>query len=308
MYILSQPDLKLSDTQPQRVQPPPARPPLARSGRAGWLQPGSFRSGSLPGSPAKPVKSLGALVRRYPARPLGWGELLALACLGSLGVLAPLGYGLWQTQVIQASHGLVAAQVASRIWYILALLALVCFGWLVIVRLAAQRAFVAVHENGLALRKSWGALSRWRWSAISGLASEHSEHYFLGLRLGTRYRAVLVPTTGKPVRLPDGLANYPELISQLKAILYPRLLPDLEANLQAGQSLYFGPLAISCQGLSHRAQRWTWAEVQHFDIQNGLLEINTRPERKLRFPTSQIPNLELLLQLVSQCAPTRAPA
>ena len=281
---------------------------MTRSERARLEQASSSRSGAPSGTPARPGKSLGALVRRYPARPLGWGELLGLAGLGCLAVLAPLGSGLWQTQVIQASHGLVAAQSTSREWYVLALVGLVCFGWLVIVRLAAQRAIVAVHENGLALRKAWGRPRGWRWNAISGLANEHSEQYLLGLRLGTRYRAVLVPTTGKPVRLPNGLASYPELISQLKAILYPRLLPDMEASLQAGQSLYFGPLGISSQGLSNGTQRWTWAEVQHFDIQNGLLEIDTLPERKLRFPAGQIPNLELLLQLVSQCAPAQAPA
>ena len=308
MSILSQPDLKLSDTQPQRVQPSAAKAPGTRSERARLAPASSSRSGSSPGKSPGPAKGLGARLRRYPTRPLGWSELLLLASLGGLGVLAPLGYGLWQEQVIQATHGLVAAQAASRNWYILALLALVCFSLLVIVRLAAQRGFVAVHKNGLVLRKSWGALKRWRWSAISGLSSEHSEQYFLGLRLSTRYRAALIPTTGKPVRLSDGLASYPELISQLKAILYPRLLPDLQANLQAGQSLYFGPLAISCQGLSHGAQRWTWADLQHLDIQNGLLEINTRPERILRIPTNQIPNLELLLQLVSECAPDRASA
>ncbi|HWQ84457.1 MAG TPA: DUF6585 family protein, partial [Anaerolineales bacterium] len=119
---------------------------------------------------------------------------------------------------------------------------------------------------------------------------------------------VLAPTTGKLLRLPDGLENYPELISQLKACLYPRLLPGLEANLQAGKSLFFGPLAISPRGLVSGSQRWKWEDVETFDVQNGWLEIKTAPKQTLRFPASQIPNVELLLQLVPQCAPERASA
>lgn len=251
---------------------------------------------------------MGALLRRYNAHPLSWGELLHLAILGGLAVLAPLEYGAWQEQVVQAERGVVAAQAASQQWYWLALFALAIFSLLVIVRLMARRGFVAVHENGLALRKTWGKVRRLGWNAITGLSGEQSEQYFLGWRVGVRYRAVITPTTGRLVRLPDGLENYPELLSQLKASLYPRLLPGLEANLQAGKSLYFGTLAISPRGLVNGGQRWSWAEVSHFEVNNGWLEITTQAGHPLRFPASQIPNLELLLQLIPQCAPERAMA
>ena len=110
------------------------------------------------------------------------------------------------------------------------------------------------------------------------------------------------------MRLPAGLENTPELISQLKACLYPRLMPGFEANLQAGKSLYFGPLAISPRGLACGSQRWPWVEVEYFDIQNGCLEVKAGSRRALHFSAGQIPNLELLLQLVPQCASPRPAA
>lgn len=301
MFILSQPEIKLSDTQPQHAQH--AQPRQA--------QPGPERARRPNAAPAvTPArkKGLGKLIQRYNARPLSWGGLLRLSLLGCLAVLGPLAYGLWQGQVIQAERGIVAAQAASQDWYWLALAALVVFALLVVVRLAARRSFVAVHENGVAIRQIWGKVRILGWSAITGLASEQSEQYFLGWRTGTRYRATLTPTTGKSVRLPGGLEQTPELISQLKACLYPRLLPGLEASLQAGKSLYFGPLAISRRGLVSGSQRWSWEEVEYFDIQNGRLEIKTAPKRSLRYSTGEIPNLELLLQLVPLCAPERAAA
>ena len=150
MCILSLPEHKLSDTQPQRVQPALARPSQGRGPRA-----------SMPptAAPAK-SKGLGGLVRRYNARRMSWGELLSLSVLGCLGVLGPLGYGIWQGQVVQAERGIVAAQAASQNWYWLALAGLGVFGLLVIVRLMARRGFVAVHENGLALRQTWGPVRR----------------------------------------------------------------------------------------------------------------------------------------------------
>ena len=304
MFILSQPETKLSDTQPQHAQ-------QAQRAQPRQAQPGPERARRPNAAPAvTPArkKSLGKLIQRYNARPLSWGGLLRLTLLGCLAVLGPLAYGLWQGQVIQAEHGIVAAQAASQDWYWLALGSVVVFGLLVVVRLAARRSFVAVHENGVAIRQTWGKVRILGWSAIAGLASEQSEQYFLGWRMGTRYRSTLTPTTGKPVHLPGGLEKTPELISQLKACLYPRLLLGLEASLQAEKSLYFGPLAISPRGLVCGSQRWSWEEVEYFDIQNGVLEIKTGPKRSLRYATGEIPNLELLLQLVPLCAPERAAA
>lgn len=308
MSILSQPERKPSATQPLRAQN------ARRALNAGRAQPRPAKPGPEPArrlnaapaaAPAK-NKGLGRLLLRSNARPLSWGGLLRLSLLGCLAVLGPLAYGLWQGQVIQAERGIVAAQAASEDWYGVALAALVIFSLLVIVRLRARRGFVAIHENGVAIRQTWGKVRILGWSAIAGLASEQSEQYFLGWRLGLRYQATLIPTTGKPMHLPAGLEKTPELISQLKACLYPRLLPGLEASLQAGKNLYFGPLSISPHGLVSGSQRWSWAEVQYFDIQNGWLEIKGPPRGALRFAAGAIPNLELLLQLVPQCAPERA--
>ena len=299
MFILSLPDRTLADTQPQRAQPVKKNSPVPTVRPAAPF---------ISDSAARPAQSkgMGNLARGYPARPLRGGELARLLVLGCLAGLGPLGYGLWQARVIQAERGVVAAQSASQVSYGLALVGVGVFGLLVILRLAAKRGFVAVHENGLAVRHAWGP-ARWlSWNAISGIASEQDAQYFLGWQVGVRYRATLFPTTGKAVRLPDGLEDYPELISRLKASLYPRLLPSLAADLQAGKNLYFGRLAISRRGLTCGGRRWTWAEVEYLDIRNGRLEIKPAAQRVLRFSCAQIPNLELFMQLVPQCAPERA--
>lgn len=235
-------------------------------------------------------------------------------------MLAPLGYGLWRYESAYTQYGPAAAEAWSSNWFLLSGLLLLGFLFLLYRRMRLSRRFVAVHKEGLSLNLPSGILPAGtrtyslRWGQIAGIATDTVQERFLGLDLGVTSQAVLFPNLGRPVRLDSSLQRQPELVSRIKAGLYPRLLPGLSERLQAGQWLMFGPLSI--QGGALRLLRaWPatrlvvpWSQVNRIDVRSGYLTIelkdpptqNHSGRGPLRIAISQIPNLEILLQLVQQ--------
>ncbi len=263
----------------------------------------------------------GSFIARYRARPLSWGEFLRLASLGAAAVLAPLLYSAWLYRSNLLRYGSVAAERWSTPWLALSLAALALFALLVVIRLAALRRSVEVFQKGL--RLNLGKRSFLPWAQLAGVSTEVRAAGGLAAGEKLRYRVRLHPTTGRAIPLEEHTEKLPELLSQIKAHLYPRLLPALQAEFQQGRWLHFGEIAISSQGLrlgaDHRRRlELSWAEVQSMQVQGGQLTIAytppgkgvgaSQPEqsnhhtalRQRRLETGEIPNIELLLQLIQQ--------
>jgi hypothetical protein len=265
----------------------------------------------------RPESDLGPLVYLYRGRQIGRGDMLTLFLPFTVAILAPLIYGLWRAYSSAVHYGPLAASDWSRPWFILAGLAFALFLLVLAYRLYLARRFVAVHKGGLHLNMPAGRgmnlLQPFKltWGEIAGIATDATREQFLGLPTRQRLRAVLYPNVGKPVRLDDSLQNLPELISRIKASLYPRLLPSLRAGFEAGQWLYFGEVAIQRQGLrtgratsSNHPTAIPWSHIQSISIQSGYLMVEFKEYSTLpgvqQILVSRIPNLELLLQLVQQ--------
>ena len=253
-------------------------------------------------APLSIKKSLGGLIRVFRHRPLGWIEAVSLILPGGLAVLTPLFYGFGRGRYAASYFGPVAADQWSQPWYILAGLAFVIFLLAVIYRLRRSRQYVAVYTGGL--RLSLAERGVLRWEQIAGISTDTISYHFLGISTQSHLRGVIYPNTGKPIHLSNAIQDLPELLTILKAKLYPRLLPNLQANLNSGQWLHFGRLAIQNRGiklLGHmlkQDQTIPWSHVTHVDVNSGFLvvELSDRPQVKL--PVSQIPNIELLIQLI----------
>jgi hypothetical protein len=240
------------------------------------------------------------MVASYRWRPLRRFELLALLLLGALAVFLPLAYGYLRMQYAATNYGPAAAQAWSQPWYALSGAAVLCALILFLLRWMASRRRVAVHQRGLVL-----AASRKKfipWSELEGVAFGSTQTHFLGIPLRNRQTARLYPAVGKPIRLPDSVENMAELLTRIKAALYPRLLPRMQAAFEAGKTLYFGSLAITQSNLRLAGEEpmrsLPWEQIAHIGVQSGMLEIHLTSEEKIRMPVQDIPNLELLLQII----------
>jgi hypothetical protein len=207
----------------------------------------------------------------------------------------PLLYGRHvYNQAIQ--NGPVAAARISFPWYLLALTALLVFAVLIVYRLWLTRRFVAVHQRGIVLNLGRGRSLP--WGHITGIAVGYSQEYLLNHPLASGFRAWLVPGVGKIIQLDERLEDLPELVTRLKAHLYPRLLPALQADFQARKWVHFGPLAVHNQAVRLQERAISWVEVKNLTIQDGDLIVELVEGRSHRFPVWSIPNVELLLQLI----------
>jgi hypothetical protein len=264
------------------------------------IAPNHMTSTTVPSSNSKP---LGASIHIFRHRQLGWLEALTLMLPGGLAVLLPLFYGYGRARFGTERFGVVAAEQWSRPWYLLACIAFIVFLLVAIIRIRDSSKYIAVHIGGL--RLNLGNNRSLSWEQIAGVSTETVRYEFLGIKWSPRMRGVIFPSAGKPIRLTNAIQDLPELLSILKARLYPRLYPDLQANLHNGQWLHFGPLAIQRKGikfLNHirfkQEQPIPWSQVTHVDVNSGFLVVELSDQPRLKLPVSQIPNIELLIQLI----------
>lgn len=240
----------------------------------------------------------GPVIAAFRGRQINGRDWLTLFLPGILAVLAPAGYGLWKAYQAYTRYGPAAADQWSRPWYGLALAALLCFGLALVFRLRQARRRVSIHKQGLQVGHSRQQFLPWR--SLKGVSTSITRLTFLGLPLGMRYSAVLYPSTGRPVRLTQSIQGLPELISRIKASLYPRLLPHLRVEFDSGSWLNFGPVSIHTTALRLRSRQFPWTAVRRLTVNAGDLVIEFEGKHPERLPASQVPNLELLLQLVQE--------
>jgi hypothetical protein len=274
-------------TVPVRVKPA-GKPPAPR-------KPAAF---------AKQDTKLGRQIAVYRSRPLGWRDAYIILLPGLLGVLAPYSYAVWLYEQSMRQHGPVAAEQWSKPWFWLAWGALAAFLLLLILRFLDLRRFAAVYARGIQLRPGIMRTHNLRWEQISGVALSMTQNVFLRSRGHTHLRAVIYPNLGGQIRLDERLNNLPELISRIKASLYPRMLPGMKADFQAGKWLYFGPLAVQASALSLQQGKISWEQVENLHVKDGYLAVSwaegQEPVRDERIPIAKIPNLELLLQIIRE--------
>ena len=260
-----------------------------------------------PRKPAAFVKQdtkLGRQLAVYRSRPLGWRDAYIILLPGLLGVLAPYSYAVWLYEQSMRQHGPVAAEQWSKPWFWLAWGALAAFILLLILRFLDLRRFAVVHARGIQLRPGVLRTHNLRWEQISGVALSMTQNVFLRSRGHTHLRAVIYPNLGGQIRLDERLHNLPELISRIKASLYPRMLPGMIADFRAGKWLYFGPLAVQAKALSLQQGEISWEQVENLQVKDGYLAVSwtegQEPVRDKRIPIAKIPNLELLLQIIRE--------
>ena len=91
-----------------------------------------------------------------------------------------------------------------------------------------------------------------------------------------------------------------ELIARIKGKVYPHLLPTLRADLRSGKNLYFGPIVVDQKRLNLQGKTYPWEQVNLINLCKGHLVIKFRNRRDQKIPVEQIPNIELLIQLIQE--------
>ncbi len=241
-------------------------------------------------------EGLGPLLTIYRSPSLSLRSSIFLFILVGTSVLTPLGYGLYIVYYGYTKHGLAAAVTWGKAWF---LISIITFSLALILILLLRRSIaeVFIYKNGLKLRKSRWSTKIFHWDQLSGISTTIIQENFFNRTLQTRYHATLYPSQGKPVQIDDHLENLPELITRIKAHLYPKLLPKLRTAFKSDERVPFGPIVIQSHSLSIRSQQIPWDQVLRVTVQDARLVIELK-NKIYRVPASVIPNLELLFQLI----------
>ncbi len=245
-------------------------------------------------------KSLGRVIATYRYRRTTRLWRWVYPGLAVVAVVAPFLHAIQRYNYGYTNHGESAAVAWSRPWFILAGFALLTALLSLAVRLRLAQRFIAIHQHGITLALSHK--QAYRWEQLSGLVTEIRQPRLFGLSLQPKYRAVLIPNLGAPIRLSTALENLPDLLTRIKANLYPHILPDLKEQFIAGKWVYFGPIAIQRNYLRLRQRQIPWNQINQIRIDQGYLVIELHDLPRQRLAIGKIPNWEILLELIKMGA------
>jgi hypothetical protein len=155
------------------------------------------------------------------------------------------------------------------------------------------------------------------WEQITGIATAVIQEQFLNIPLRLYHLAILYQTSGAPVIFMETVQDVPEMIEKLKEKYYPYLRPRLELQSAGGQPLWFGPLMIQSDALyvprrvanndyyvtlpdQINSRPIPWKDINYLAVQCGLLVVKSSNYGTKHIPVSQIPNLEILLDIIEQ--------
>jgi hypothetical protein len=236
----------------------------------------------------------------YEARPpgAGWRDFILLLLPVMLLVIALAGYAFWLWDSTNQRFGPAAALAWAAPWYLAAALAALVFLLVSLYCLHRVKQVITIYEGGLQVRLSPLRKLTFRWSEIHGISAGFIREQFFGLVLRNRVVARLHLQRSRQLRLPGAWVKTAEMVPILKSHLYPLLWPGLLADFQSGHGAAFGPVNVHPQGIRTSGQTIPWDQVVRLGIQSGYLLVESYGSAQIRLPVFEIPNLELLLQLL----------
>jgi hypothetical protein len=158
-----------------------------------------------------------------------------------------------------------------------------------------------VFDQGL-VYSSGGATHTWRWDEIAFVWQKIVRVSVNFIPVGTRYVYTLQHRNGQTIILDDGLRGIKHLGQTIQEETFTRLMPLAVGAYNNGETLYFGKLSISQQGIGNSKQTIPWSEVKGVEINQGYVGVR-REGKWLRWanvPAARVPNLFIFLALAKQ--------
>jgi hypothetical protein len=140
-----------------------------------------------------------------------------------------------------------------------------------------------------------------RWDRIESIDVET-----IGTYTGTHYAFTIHGEHGQQLDFGRGIADLDDRdLERLVAVVrsHPELIhATTSARLDRGETVEFGPLQISLQGIAHAGKMLPWEQVARFQVEFGKLEIRTREESSVwcRVDRDMIPNFPLFQVLAER--------
>jgi hypothetical protein len=238
---------------------------------------------------------------------LGWSDLLITFFPATLAALSPFFYGLWRVQYAKTKFGPVAAGAWGWPWFALSAVALIPLLWLSLRRVRQAHRKIEVYTKGVVIYKPGRRKRAFRWDVIQGIADTKVEYQFLGFRLGDGHEGTIFLVDGDQIHLESRIRGLDELCARVKAKIYQKLLPKYRSALKNGETISFGRvsfnqhmISIQKKGFIREAVTIPWRKVSKLEPRDGFLVVEFSQNRGLKIPVGQVPNVEILIQLIQE--------
>jgi len=252
--------------------------------------------------------SLGGLKETFPLRKgRRWAWLAAaLVFLGSSAGVA--AYGLYLANIGWKRYG-AAVVTESLFWPVIAtaglfLLSLIFAG----AAYANWVKAIMLYQNGFAYKDRRG-LHPWRWRDVASLRMAVTRHDIFGIHTGTTHAYTVENRSGNRLVLNDGFSRVEELARVIEENIFPLLFEQATQQFNFEKNLNFGPIMVNKAGIQINRKSFGWGEVQQVSVHQGILKISEKRGgwfSGASAATAAIPNLRVLLSIVSQVVKVKA--
>ena len=227
--------------------------------------------------------------------PANVSALAAGANLGELrAVEAPRKLG-WFIIIINVILGLITAFVIVGLWVL----------WMVAKnprfsrKQAAKRVYL--FDNGFVYAEADDQLTAYRWDQIVTVYQSIRTTRVNGVKTATRYAYTIARVDGVSVTLTNLFGRIAQIGQWICNRTCEAQLPQAVAAVEQGQTLHFGALAVSANGLTVRGVEVPWHSGS-IRLQNGFVSVKRagtmKPLRGVQ--ATEVPNLYVLLSLTAK--------
>ncbi len=160
------------------------------------------------------------------------------------------------------------------------------------------RAYIC-SEGLLSVRGS--KIEAFRWDQIEAMWQSVTRHYTNGIYTGTTHVYTVRSKDGRQVVFNDRFANVEQLGNTISRQVTNRLLPQVIHAYQAGNTITFGPLSISKQGVSNGKELLPWSQIKEMGVNRGVVTVK-KEGKWLSWSSvmaSKVPNLFVFMALVN---------
>lgn len=224
----------------------------------------------------------------------------AVSMLGFLGAMAAFAWSIfrWYFAYHHFGPAVVGRWTAPALILTLVLAAIGVFG--LILCLSARNYHVITNELSLQIKKRNHIISI-PWEKIKFVRSSSIRYGLAIFEWGNRSALWVHTSNGQVFRFVNNLVDFNGLAETVKANLYPRYLARYRQDLNQGQSIDFGPIQLTPNGIIFGRNECEWSELENVTLARGRLTITTNDGQRIKsysIPARKIPNSDLCAQLI----------
>jgi len=219
-------------------------------------------------------------------------KLIAVAFLFAVGL------GILAVAILDSSSLLLSTLIAVVIASVL-LLAIPL--WIVVDAVRSRDIQVYACPDGLLYLHS-GKTEAIRWDQVESFWRKVVKTSSYGIQTGTTHRYTLRRSDGATFKFNDNIDHVEALGNTIAAETARTLWPRYIAAYQAGQTLPFGKISLSQQGVTNGKEWLPWHQVREIQINRGYLSLKKEGDKQGNWrgiPASEIPNIDVFMALVN---------